>query len=282
MAVRMNAHRTDAKRGVKRHLYNWLRKVNIEPTVNVIEVINLTNCSLQEQRQIMSDAEQKWIAYFRALGCRLTNMTDGGDGAHGRVWSEESRQKMSMTHTGLKRSPEACANIKQAALDRPQSFYLRGEAHSHYGKPQTWDNPEARIANIKAAWQDETKRIEHGKTKQGEKNGNNKITAEMALAVYQDVRSYKEIAATNGLGNIKMVSDIKNGVTWRHVTGHDPNNCRTKYKINAEIAKEIYLAEGSHRHIAYRYGISHTQVSCIKSGKRWRQVTQLLNNISKG
>ncbi len=41
------------------------------------------------------DAECYWVAYFRSLGCPLTNSTDGGEGLTGYRFTQEARVKMS-------------------------------------------------------------------------------------------------------------------------------------------------------------------------------------------
>jgi hypothetical protein len=48
-------------------------------------------------------------------GC-LCNHTDGGEGQSGRIFSEESRKKMSESHKGKKPTPEANANMIAAVL----------------------------------------------------------------------------------------------------------------------------------------------------------------------
>lgn len=60
-------------------------------------------------------AEQKWIAHYRQLGCKLTNSTIGGQGHTGYRHTEESRIRMSKP-----RSPEGRAAI--AAANRKRTY----------------------------------------------------------------------------------------------------------------------------------------------------------------
>jgi len=275
---RMNGHRRDARQQPHRHLYYWLRKVydsGKEPVVMICEELDLGKLPRSEQLRLLNETETRWIHQFKVLGFDLTNATNGGDGCHGRAVSEETRKKAADSNRGKKRSAEACDRIRAAAIQRPLSCYVRGETHPHFGKKQEWEDPEARAAKIRAAWDDPEKRLAHGAEHNGEANGNSRITVETALSIYQDQRSYSQIADDHKT-NIKMVSDIKNGITWRHVTAHDPMNRRTKYKINAEIAQQIYLAAGSQRSIAKRFGVSNDTVAEIKSGRRWSEATQLI------
>ena len=59
---------------------NWVRTLitqNLKPEIIIIE-------EFQGNIQL-NDAEEFWIAYYKGLGCRLTNLTVGGAGANGFV-----------------------------------------------------------------------------------------------------------------------------------------------------------------------------------------------------
>lgn len=43
-----------------------------------------------EDGEVLSLAEKHWIAYYRALGCKLTNLTDGGEGTPGHKKTAET------------------------------------------------------------------------------------------------------------------------------------------------------------------------------------------------
>lgn len=60
-------------------------------------------------------------------GGLLMNHTLGGEGASGRILSEESRKKLSASNRGLKRGAESCENIRRAT----QAFF---DAHPEAGK----------------------------------------------------------------------------------------------------------------------------------------------------
>lgn len=86
--VRLQEHLKEARRGVKNHRCNWLRRLASPPSVAVLEWVR------PEHR---ADREKYWIALFRDYGHRLVNGTDGGDGAAGRPVSMETRKKISVT-----------------------------------------------------------------------------------------------------------------------------------------------------------------------------------------
>lgn len=80
------------------------------------------------------EREREVIAAMRGIGMRLANLTDGGEGAPGRVLSSEARSKISAAHRGRKHSPEHVAN---------QAAALRGRKHSS-------ERRDALIASIRA------------------------------------------------------------------------------------------------------------------------------------
>lgn len=83
-------------------------------------------------------AERRWIADLRARGCRLTNLTDGGDGLpgyrqsaetierrigplRGRKMPEDQRVRLSEAKKGTKASPETRAKLSAAGIGRRMS-----------------------------------------------------------------------------------------------------------------------------------------------------------------
>jgi hypothetical protein len=81
--------------------------------------------------------EVKWIKVLRDEGCRLVNLTAGGDGASGRSMSVETKAKIAAKNVGRQASPETRA--RQSAAHRGKQYRLGVK-----------DSPEAR-ANVSAA-----------------------------------------------------------------------------------------------------------------------------------
>lgn len=69
--------------------------------------------------------EVQLIAEYRALGARLMNLTDGGDGAAGQAQSAETRAKRSAALKGRQRSPESTALQAEALRGRELSLETR-------------------------------------------------------------------------------------------------------------------------------------------------------------
>lgn len=66
---------------------NWIKKLlglNLKPEMYVIEQHETSNT--------LNEAEEFYIAYFRSIGCELTNSCDGGKGTFGYKHKEETKQ----------------------------------------------------------------------------------------------------------------------------------------------------------------------------------------------
>lgn len=96
------------------HKARWIREcldLGLRPKIILLQAF--------EEPDILNQAEIHWIAYFRAMGCPLTNLTDGGGGCSGYRQSESHIQKRAALHVGSRRSPEARARMSTAAKNRP-------------------------------------------------------------------------------------------------------------------------------------------------------------------
>ncbi len=96
VARRLYLHIWHSTRRWEKHRYKsrWIRsltKLGISPTIAVIE---------DGHGDGWKFAEPKWIAYYRAAGCRLTNLTDGGEGTPGIVVKESTRKLISANGKG--------------------------------------------------------------------------------------------------------------------------------------------------------------------------------------
>jgi CelD/BcsL family acetyltransferase involved in cellulose biosynthesis len=104
----------------RNHKEHWVASVirsGFRPGVVVLE-----ECTAAHE---LNEAERFYIAYFRFLGCRLTNATEGGEGAPGVHVSEASRAKMSAARRGRKKSPEHIAAVAAALQGHPVSDETR-------------------------------------------------------------------------------------------------------------------------------------------------------------
>jgi hypothetical protein len=135
--IRFNHHMWEAKR-VRTRKNNWIRallRLGLEPERFVIE-------EALSSREAAAEAEVGWIAYFRMIGCRLTNATDGGDGAVGHRWSTEERARMSEQRRG-ERHPNFGKHLDDVTRERIAS--------SSRGRTNSEESNQKRSATLRAA-----------------------------------------------------------------------------------------------------------------------------------
>ena len=92
---RAHARRLKWDRG---HCRNWVKglvDLGLKPDIEVLETC--------DSPKALIEAEQFHIAYFRMVGCNLTNLTAGGEGQWGLRFSEERRRRISRNGTWQKR-----------------------------------------------------------------------------------------------------------------------------------------------------------------------------------
>lgn len=103
VARRFQQHLKVARSGRKTPFYDWLRKQEADSVVaeELQSVWTLAD---------LGQAEIDWIAYLKRDGDRLLNVSEGGLGPVGLVWTEEQRQaarSRSLGRPGLSRFGEA-------------------------------------------------------------------------------------------------------------------------------------------------------------------------------
>lgn len=122
------------------HKNNWIRSLLREGLTPKCEVLEELDDPNDDQWQ---EAERFWINSLRFLGCRLTNLEDGGIRGKrmsretrlkmseaARNQSEEKRRKISAAKTGVKKSAEVRARMKAAFAKRsPETYQKVAEAN---------------------------------------------------------------------------------------------------------------------------------------------------------
>jgi len=113
------------KRERKDHCHCWVRSVlasGMIPEIIILQEVEIEND--------LSEAEIFWIAYFKMIGCRLTNMTDGGEGtrgfaspAKGKKFSDEHKRKISDARKGIKPWNKGC----KTAASHADAYAKSGE-----------------------------------------------------------------------------------------------------------------------------------------------------------
>jgi len=117
--ARFRGHLSDAARrgnGVRRFRWiNELALIGAKPLIFPLE-------SVESSR--WQDCEKKWIRFMRDSGGGLLNGTDGGDGIHGHIHSEETKKRQSVS--ALKRYEDQeerkrTGEAVRVALSNPES-----------------------------------------------------------------------------------------------------------------------------------------------------------------
>ncbi len=144
---RWTQHRCASRAGVT-PLYRSMRKHGIG--LHTFEVIE-SHPTVEQA----SEAEVWWVRYLRALGARVFNLTDGGEGLLGYRPSDETRAKMSAARIGKRMSEEQRA--KTAAINARRSSSPEGKAATSArfkGKSKSDEQRERMAASQQRRWRD--------------------------------------------------------------------------------------------------------------------------------
>lgn len=101
------------KTGKIRYVNNWvgsLIKNNLNPEIQILD-------KSLDFKEIL-ELEKFYISYFRFLGCKLTNTTDGGEGTLGYKFSEEERKIISERTIEAMKNPEIIKKISDSGKGR--------------------------------------------------------------------------------------------------------------------------------------------------------------------
>jgi len=137
---------------------NWIRALlalGLTYEIAVLEEV--------ASKEALADTERFWIAYGRACGWPLTNLTDGGDGAlnpapetrakrsaslKGRYMSPEHRARIGAAHRGREKSPQERLNIAAALRGKKRS---RKSVEKQLASRRGYRHSPETIAKIRAS-----------------------------------------------------------------------------------------------------------------------------------
>lgn len=113
-----------------RHHQNVVLKYGAE---NIVVIV-----FKKESEEAAFKSEIRLIKMLRNAGFELTNYTDGGEGASGKITSLEVRAKISNSHFGIKPSKETRARMSESRKGRVLSAETRKKMSlAALGKPKT-------------------------------------------------------------------------------------------------------------------------------------------------
>jgi group I intron endonuclease len=177
---RLRQHLREARSSHQCYRCNWIRgEVAAGRTISICAIESVDDCNWQSR-------EVFWINHYRSTGCRLTNMTAGGEGLHGLTFSEEHRRKISAANLGRPISDQQKRRLSEA----------------NKGKVLT---PEAR-RKISAAHTGRKFTLEH-RAKIGAASTGRRHTAESLVRMSIAHKGYRATPETK-----KKLSDMRKGV----------------------------------------------------------------------
>lgn len=138
---RRSEHFKNLAMGRRTPFGDWLRKQSDRESVFFESLELVMGDSLEE----LGSAEQRWIAQLRADGHRLLNLTDGGLGPRGYVWSDEQRRAVGdrtrgTTHPNPLRGPDnpmwgrSHSDEQKARWSEERRGMNAGRANPNFGK----------------------------------------------------------------------------------------------------------------------------------------------------
>jgi hypothetical protein len=162
------------------------------------------------------DAERRWIKTGRALGWRLTNGTEGGEGVHptdevraklsaslkGRPKSSETRRKMSAARKGNALPETTRKKIVASSAQRAQDPAFRAKlSESHKGKIPGEDTRRKMSDATTRQWQDPEHRAKISEALKGKTRSEE--TCEKMRSVWQDPEYRKKMSEAFSEGKRK-------------------------------------------------------------------------------
>ncbi len=109
--TRPRRHWRDKEFYLDTYCARWSRTVvrrGFVPGIWIIEAFDFC----EDINDVLNKAEISWIAHFKSMGCRLTNLTAGGEGTLN--LSREVIEKRTAKIRGRRHTPEACAKMSAA------------------------------------------------------------------------------------------------------------------------------------------------------------------------
>ena len=92
---RLSGHIAAAKRKASSYSSCWIKSLLDRGKLPEISLLEMTSNSDWQE------TERFWISYLRFLGFRLTNITLGGEGFHGKPLTKEHKAKISLSMKGM-------------------------------------------------------------------------------------------------------------------------------------------------------------------------------------
>ncbi len=121
--VRPRQHRFPSNRKGNTYRDHWINQLFNSGYDYSIAILEYSD------KASLSASEIWWIAYGRALGWPLTNLTAGGDGGLGHKMSDDGRERLRRANLGKKHTPESSERKRIAMRSPEQLARLQSDAN---------------------------------------------------------------------------------------------------------------------------------------------------------
>lgn len=118
---------------------SWLKSIDNQVIIFLIED-NILTFEEANLREIY------WIKYYRELGVKLRNLTDGGDGSPGKKHSDKTKEKISKSNKGKKLSDATKKRMSESKNDEKNNMF--GKNHSDETKEKISKNKIGKKLNL--------------------------------------------------------------------------------------------------------------------------------------
>lgn len=220
---RLTGHFCDARRRGRLPVHRWINKHGRD---NITWSI-LARADSAEQLPAL---EVKAVAEARAAGADLLNVTDGGEGPNGYVFTEEQRARISASSRGRVHSEETRQRMSDRALEVWAQDEVRRERLREFGGPQLAAVRALAHDALARKMQDPEWAAECSRKRQATLNANlegrRNIAMAHAVLAEEDViairRRSDEGESRSALGREygvtpTTISNIARRKTWKHI-----------------------------------------------------------------
>ena len=243
---RLQQHLTDAKHAkligyTHNHNYNWINQELSEGyEIKIIELDMLDVDNKDDWEWL----EQYWICQMKVWGFNLNNLTLGGDGNKGQIFSKEAIEKRANKIRGIPRPQE----VKDAISKSHTGINLSEEHKQH-----------VRESIIK---------LQGKSIKQYDTNGN-------FIKEWEYIKKAADYYNLEASNIIKCCNRIKNhatcgGFIWRYSDDETPVlfNFKKKVLLQCDLDGNVIKEWATATQAAKELNISASSISCCCSGKQ--------------
>lgn len=132
------------KQTYKNNWINSLLNVGLKPLLEIVEEAQISK---------WGDYEKKWITHYKNIGCKLTNLTDGGDGGN---FGDDVNKLISQKLKNRVFSEETLKLMRESAKKRKISYEGRkslsekrkGKGNPMFGKKQSLKCIESKLKPV--------------------------------------------------------------------------------------------------------------------------------------